>query len=163
MAVICCYYVQPWMLSILVYHHMGTLGKCQTDASKFIAVNHFTTRGHHLYTHTHTHIHCLSQTTNITQPFIPLKLLRCISQSKVGLIKYVACVKIKVSNCIVEFWLAANNAALFITSIFAAQAVQRRDLKPVCHTLPSLHNIFHLLRKNTRWRVRLPTHFISFS
>lgn len=53
------------------------------------------------FIHTHTHIHCLSQTTNITQPFIPLKLLRCISQSKVGLIKYVACVKIKVSNYIV--------------------------------------------------------------
>lgn len=39
-----------------------------------------------------------------------------------------------------------------------------KALKPISLTLPSLHNIFHPLQKNTRWRARLlPTHSISFS
>lgn len=55
MIVISRYYVQLWVLSILVYHHMGTLGKCQTDASKFITMDHCMTGGHHLYVRVHTH------------------------------------------------------------------------------------------------------------
>lgn len=58
MIVISYYYVQLWMLSILVYHHMGTLGKCQTDASKFITMDHFMTGGSHLYVYSCMCVRC---------------------------------------------------------------------------------------------------------
>lgn len=79
MIVISYYYVQLWMLSILVYHHMGTLHKCQIDPSKFIAMGHFLTGGHHLYsmcmyTH-HSVCHDLKTTTIIHSLFIDA--IRC--------------------------------------------------------------------------------------
>lgn len=37
------------MPSILLYHLVGTLAKCQADASKFITIHHFMTLGPHLY------------------------------------------------------------------------------------------------------------------
>ena len=58
------------MLSILVCHRMGTPGKCQTDASKFITMDRFLTGGRHLYTHTHAQTHKPSKHNHHPQPFI---------------------------------------------------------------------------------------------
>ena len=63
MMIISCYYVQLWMLSILVYHHMGTRGKYHIDTLVFITVNPFVTRGCYLCAHTQTHacMHCATR------------------------------------------------------------------------------------------------------
>lgn len=68
MIVISRYYVQLWVLSILVYRHMGTLGKCQTEPSEFITMDHYMTGGRHLCLHVHTLAVCKQQ--HHPQPFI---------------------------------------------------------------------------------------------